>query len=41
MLPLPPALGLGLTALGLEGTARWLIEAEESDGAIRTAQRSI
>ncbi len=30
-----------LTALGLEGTARWLIEAEESDGAIRTAQRSI
>lgn len=30
-----------LTALGLEGTRRWLIEAEESEGAIRTAQRSI
>ena len=30
-----------LTALGLEGTAQWLIEAEDSDGAIRTAQRSI
>jgi len=30
-----------LTALGLEGTSRWLVEAEDSGGAIRTAQRSI
>lgn len=30
-----------LTALGLEGTSRWLIEAEEDGGAIRIAQRSI
>lgn len=30
-----------LTALGLEGTARWLIEAQDTDGAISVAQRSI
>lgn len=30
-----------LTALGLQGTARWLIEARDHDGAVRTAQRSI
>jgi len=30
-----------LTALGLEGTARWLIEASEGDGESRIAQRSI
>jgi serine/threonine protein phosphatase 1 len=30
-----------LTALGLEGTARWLIEAIETDGTIVIAQRSI
>lgn len=30
-----------LTALGLEGTARWLIEAIETDGSIAIAQRSI
>ena len=30
-----------LTALGLEGTARWLIEAQDQDGAPRAAQRSI
>lgn len=30
-----------LTALALEGTARWLIEASASDGACRIAQRSI
>ena len=30
-----------LTALGLEGETRWLIEAREQDGAIQIAQRSI
>lgn len=30
-----------LTALGLQGTGRWLIEATDNDGAITTAQRSI
>lgn len=30
-----------LTALGLQGTARWLIEATDQDGALRAAQRSI
>ena len=30
-----------LTALALEGTARWLIEATVQDGAARTAQRGI
>ncbi len=30
-----------LTALGLEGTRRWLIEAQTNDGAITVAQRSI
>lgn len=30
-----------LTALGLEGTRRWLIEASDNDGAIAIAQRSI
>lgn len=30
-----------LTALGLEGTQRWLIEAHDNDGAVTTAQRSI
>lgn len=30
-----------LTALGLEGTTRWLIEAQDNDGAIAVAQRSI
>ena len=30
-----------LTALGLEGTGRWLIEARESDGAITSHTRSI
>jgi serine/threonine protein phosphatase 1 len=30
-----------LTALGLEGTRRWLIEASNNDGAITIAQRSI
>ncbi len=30
-----------LTALGLEGTARWFIEAHEDEGAIRVSQRSI
>ncbi|MFC0588507.1 metallophosphoesterase [Novosphingobium aquiterrae] len=30
-----------LTALGLQGTERWLIEARDNDGAITTAQRSI
>ncbi|MFM5885345.1 MAG: metallophosphoesterase [Novosphingobium sp.] len=30
-----------LTALGLQGTRRWLIEATDNDGAIAIAQRSI
>jgi serine/threonine protein phosphatase 1 len=30
-----------LTALGLEGTARWLIEAVEADGAIEVTQRKV
>lgn len=30
-----------LTALGLEGTGRWLMEAQDKDGAVTTAQRSI
>lgn len=30
-----------LTAIGLEGTERWLIEASDNDGAIRAGQRSI
>ena len=30
-----------LTALGLQGTARWLLEATDQDGAVRAAQRSI
>ena len=30
-----------LTALGLEGAMRWLIEAREEDGAVRVTQRSI
>ena len=30
-----------LTALGLEGTTRWLIESQDNDGAIAVAQRSI
>ncbi len=30
-----------LTALGLEGTTRWLIEASDNEGAIRAGQRSI
>ena len=30
-----------LTALGLQGTARWLIEATDQEGAPRAAQRSI
>jgi serine/threonine protein phosphatase 1 len=30
-----------LTALGLEGTARWLIEASDNDGAIHAGQKSI
>lgn len=30
-----------LTALGLEGTQRWLIEAHDNDGTVTTAQRSI
>ena len=30
-----------LTALGLEGTTRWLIEASSADGVIRAGQRSI
>lgn len=30
-----------LTALGLEGTNRWLIEARETDGTISVSQRSI
>ncbi len=30
-----------LTALGLEGTARWFIEAHEDEGAVRASQRSI
>lgn len=30
-----------LTALGLEGTARWVIEVSDQDGAPRAAQRSI
>ncbi len=30
-----------LTALGLEGTSRWLIEASDNDGEMRAGQRSI
>jgi serine/threonine protein phosphatase 1 len=30
-----------LTALGLEGTSRWLIEARSENGSLRVAQRSI
>lgn len=30
-----------LTALGLEGTARWLIQAQEQDGTISVSQRSL
>jgi serine/threonine protein phosphatase 1 len=30
-----------LTALGLESTSRWLIEAREENGAVRVSQRSI
>ena len=30
-----------LTALGLEGTRRWLIEAQDKDGVVTTTQRSI
>ena len=30
-----------LTALGLEGTSRWLIEASDNDGAIRATQRGV
>lgn len=30
-----------LTALGLEGTDRWLLEARETDGGIETAQRRL
>ncbi len=30
-----------LTAMGLQGTERWLIEAQDNDGAIATAIRSI
>jgi serine/threonine protein phosphatase 1 len=30
-----------LTALGLEGTSRWLIEARAENGTLRVSQRSI
>lgn len=30
-----------LTALGLEGTRRWLIDAQDTDGVVTTTQRSI
>jgi serine/threonine protein phosphatase 1 len=30
-----------LTAIGLEGTNRWLIEAKETNGTIHVSQRSI
>jgi len=30
-----------MTALGLEGTDRWLLEAQQTDGAITVAQRRL